>query len=264
MSDSHIIASAHLPNLRDVGGWPTTGGATIRPSVLYRSAALDDPEVLSDPGLAALELTTIVDMRTSLEADARPDHVPDGSMYRHVDILADAPSSGATVPAAIAAGSINPDAFPASFDTSAFMRDTYRHFVDDPTARAGFARVARTVLEADGRPVLIHCTAGKDRTGWAVAILMSAARATDEAVRTEYLSVSPAVLALFAPQFNAAARAGINPERLRPLLDVDASYIQAAFDRIAATFGSVEGYLRDGLALDAGELTGLRKILVKI
>lgn len=263
---SHEIPSAHLPNLRDVGGWPTTSGASLRPGTLLRSAALSDPGVATDPVVGALGLDVVVDMRTAAEAGRRPDHLPRGARLVQVDILASTVGSFASlagaVPAAVAEGRVSPDAFLADLDARAVMGRTYQQFVTEPSARAGFAEVARTVLRAAGRPALLHCTAGKDRTGWAVAVLMTTVGATRDAVFEEYLAVSPAVRALFAPDLERAAAVGLDAERLRPLLDVDSSYLQAAFDRVDTDFGGFDGYLHAGLGLEDGELGALRAALV--
>lgn len=263
MTTTHEIHSPHLPNLRDVGGWPTLGGGSLSRGVLFRSAALSDPGAATDPVVGSLGLAAVVDMRTPAEARRRPDHLPEGARLVQVDILAHTVGSAAALPAALTDGSVSPDEFLARLDARALMRRTYRQFVTEPGAREGFAEVARTVLDAGGRPVLVHCTAGKDRTGWAVAVLMTAAGATPPAVREEYLSVSPAVRALFARDLDRATEEGLDADRLRPLLDVEADYLQAALDQVDAEFGGPEGYLREGLGLDASELSGLRAVLVR-
>jgi len=265
VSTSHEIPSAHLPNLRDVGGWPTLSGSTLRLGTLFRSAALSDPGVTTDPAVEALGLDLVVDMRTAAEVERRPDHLPRGARLVQVDILASTVGSFAslagTLPAAVTEGRVGPDAFLADLDARAVMRRTYEQFVSEAPARAGFAEVARSVLSAGGRPTLLHCTAGKDRTGWAVAVLMAAVGATRDAVFEEYLAVSPAVRALFAPDLERAVAVGLDAERLRPLLDVDAAYLKAALDRVDADFGGFDGYLRSGLGLADDELDELRVAL---
>lgn len=266
MSTSHEISSAHLPNLRDVGGWPTMSGVDLRPGTLFRSAALSDPGVATDPVVEALDLAMVVDMRTAAEVERHPDHLPLGAHLVQVDILASTVGSftslAGTLPAAVTEGRVGPDAFLADLDAGAVMRRTYEQFVTEPSARAGFAEVARTVARGGEGPTLLHCTAGKDRTGWAVATLMMAVGATRDAVFEEYLAVAPAVRALFAPDLDRATAVGLDAERLRPLLDVDATYLQAAFDRVEAEFGNFEGYLHTGLGLEVAELDALRAALI--
>lgn len=262
MSTTHEIPSRHVPNLRDVGGWPTTSGSTLRRGTLLRSAALSDPGAASDPAIEGLHLGVVVDMRTAHEAASRPDHVPPGARLVPVDILSGTVGSAASLPAALAEGTTSPDEFLANLDARALMRHTYEQFVGEAPARAGFAEVVRTVLGAGGEPVLLHCTAGKDRTGWAVAVLMTIAGATPEAVTREYLAVAPAVHALFADDLQRATQAGLDADRLRPLLDVDADYLRAALDRVDADFGDFDGYLHEGLGLGDAELEGVRAALV--
>ena len=260
--DTSAIPTSHLPNLRDVGGWPTTDGATLRRGTLYRSAALSDPGVATDPTVESLGLAEVVDMRTAAEAAARPDHVPAGARVTSVDILRDTPGSAADLPSMLARGAADPGALLATLDARAVMERTYRQFVSVPTARSGFAKVARRVLHADGRPVLVHCTAGKDRTGWAVAILMTAAGATPDSVEQEYISVRPAVGALFADLLAQAEEVGLDAERLRPLLDVEPGFLRAGMNQVEQDFGDFDTYLREGLGLEDSEVTALRAALV--
>ena len=105
----------------------------------------------------------------------------------------------------------------------------------------------RTVLDPTRTPVLFHCTAGKDRTGWAATILLLAAGVDEAGALDEFLAVNPAVRETFAPLLQQLAAAGGDPELLRPMLEVRAEYLQAALDTMRERFGSFDGYLRDGL-----------------
>ncbi len=266
MTDPHVIDSPALPNLRDPGDWPTADGGRLRRGIVYRSAAPSAPAVATDPAVAALGLTAVIDMRTAYEAGKDPDRLPAGARLVTLDVLGGDATSAAAAPArleqSVAGGS---EAFAgalAQLDTDVMMRSTYRSLVSSESALEGYARFVRTVLDADGAPVLYHCTAGKDRTGWATALLMTAVGATPDAVRQEYLAVRPAVTALYAPMLDQVRAAGIDPAPLRGLVDVDPSYLAAAFDQVDTEFGGFPGYLRDGLGLDGADLAALRGLLV--
>lgn len=83
------IDIATLPNLRDLGGWPTRDGRRVRRNLLFRSTDLDGLDADGSAALARLSLRTVVDLRTAGERQARPDRLPDGATQIVCDVLAD-------------------------------------------------------------------------------------------------------------------------------------------------------------------------------
>lgn len=258
-----LPSSPSLPNLRELGGWTVAGGKTFASGILFRSAAPIDPRVRTDPAVTNLGLEFVVDLRTASEAEGKPDILPPNAHLRSIDILGGAPGSAAAIPGqpteemAKMIASLTLDAAHEK------MMETYRDLVSNDVASAGYASLIRIVLEAEGAPVLYHCTAGKDRTGWATAILMSAAGVPYDSVLAEYLSVNPAVRALFEPLAARFLSAGLSPEIADELISVQKSYLDTAFAEVDAHFGGFEGYLRDGLGLDASELADPRNLLTR-
>ena len=261
VTDPFARPSAAVPNLRDLGERPVAGGGRLPAGRLFRSGEPTGPAAAAD--LSRLGLAAVVDLRTAGEVAQRPDRLPDGVAYRHLDVLADMPPAMAEGQAQLMS---DPVAFADTFgrvDPVAQMRRTYTELVVAPAARAAYAGLVRTVLEADGAPVLVHCTAGKDRTGWAVTVLLLAAGVQDGAVRAEYLAVNPAVRAAFAPLLARYTAAGAPPAMLVPMLEVRGEYLDAALTSVDDTFGGFDGYLRDGLGLTADETAALRVLLVR-
>lgn len=257
--DPHVLLSPAVTNLRDVGGRRTADGGRVATGVAYRSAELAADDVVTDAVLAALAVRTVVDLRTEVERSTRPDRVPTGADLVVLDVLADLPTSAAAqLPTLFAAGRV--DAF-ASFDLLGEMRAVYRHLVLDGSARAAYASFVRTVIDPDRVPVLFHCTAGKDRTGWAATILLLAAGVDEEGAIEEFLAVNPAVRARFAPLLSQFSDAGGDPELLRPALEVRAEYLQEALRTLHDEFGTFGGYLTDGLGLSEAEVEALRRTL---
>jgi protein-tyrosine phosphatase len=127
-------------------------------------------------------------------------------------------------------------------------RSTYRNLVLLDSARAAYAELFGRLAELD-RPALFHCTAGKDRTGWAAAALLALLGVDDDTITADYLLSSEPVLASFQPLMDRFAEAGGDPTALRPAFAVTEDYLQAARDAVAEEFGTVEGWFRDGLGL---------------
>ena len=99
------------------------------------------------------------------------------------------------------------------------------------------------------QPALFHCTAGKDRTGWAAAALLTLLGVDDETVTQDYLRSSKPVLDSFRTVFERFAEVGGDPSVLIPVFAVTEEYLQASRDAVVEHFGDLEGWFRDGLGL---------------
>lgn len=259
-TDPYALTCASIVNLRDLGERSVSGGRT-RPGQLLRSAELANPKVLTDPCIAGLAIGTVVDLRTVTETAGRPDQLPPGTAYVHADVLAGLPvhaSSGQAQLMDNPAGFV--DAFGGS-DPVAQMHRTYQMLVSDPYAQAGYGDFVRMVGAGAG-PLLVHCTAGKDRTGWAFAIVMSALGFDDDEVMGEYLAVGPAVAQMFAPLLEIVEQVGIDRSALEPMLQVRPEYLASALGQVRSDFGNFDGYLRVGLGLTDADLEKLRTRLL--
>ena len=277
-------------NARDLGGYRTADGRVLRPGVALRSDGLnrlgeEDVELLADLGLRQ-----IVDLRSLDEVrEAGPDRVPGLPV---ADIAAAELSS---VPVTVER--TTPDGitlhhlpvFAADFDIYVALRDAladrdpvkqqdllgdgkaagmmiglYRWFVTDPVARERFATVLRLLAAPDGTPLLFHCTAGKDRTGWTAALLLTVLGVEQETVYEDYLLTNARSAALIEQIVESFYTRGLmqDPSLLLPLFRADRRYLEAAFDEVAAGWPSFDAFWRTGLGLDDTVLAGLRKNLL--
>lgn len=257
--DQHVLLSPAVTNLRDVGGRATADGGTVATGIAYRSAELSDLSVPTDAALADLGIRTVVDLRTDAERDPRPDRLPAGAQLLVLDALADLPTGAAAqLPTLLGGGNVR---VLEELDLAGEMLGIYRQLVVGDAARAAYAAFVRTVLDPEQRPVLFHCTAGKDRTGWAATILLLAAGVDETGAMEEFLAVNPAVRATFAPILQQLATMGGDPDLLRPLLEVRAEYLRTALDTLHDEFGTFHGYLTDGLGLSVIEVEALHRTL---
>ncbi len=249
---------ATLPNLRDVGGWPTRDGRTVRGGQLYRSVELSK---LDDDGLAAfsrLGVRTVYDLRTESERVADPDRLPPGTEHVVADVLADMQDS---VPANL------PELFADPARVEAILRDgtatsmlavAYRDIVRVPSALTAYRTLYTGLADAGRRPALIHCTTGKDRTGWGAAALLMLLGVSDDDVQRDYLRTNDDLLPALAPIFDRFAESGVDPALLHPILGVDTAYLRAAVDEMESQFGSIDGYFAEGLGIDEAGQEALR------
>lgn len=238
----------NLPNGRDLGGLRTESGATLRSGRVLRAAAPLSPDHAA--ALADFGVTHAMDLRTQEERDLRPVVVPEATAVVPVDLLADEPEAGPASLGAIAraalagdTAALTPDRLDQIFVTG------YRSFVTLGSARTATATVLQQVADPNSGPVVVHCTAGKDRTGWVVAVLLTAVGVEWDDVMTDYLRSGPEVLALFAPYRDRVAEQGGDVEAMERAIAVFPHYLEAARDQMLGDFGSWDRYLSDGLGL---------------
>jgi protein-tyrosine phosphatase len=226
---NHADALPGTWNFRDIGGTPTPAGP-VRSGIVFRSASLAQ---LDPTGVAALErlgVTDVFDLRGEREIgrDGK-DQVPDSVL------VTVAPFHPEEDEAAVQ--EMQEAATPSS--RAGRVIAYYAAIPVLPPAQAAVAQLLRTVADGTGG-VLVHCAAGKDRTGWAIATLLTVAGADRDAVLADYLLSNGAIDSLRAwmqAHYGAAFDAG------REILGVDPRYLQAAWDSADQNFGSFDGYL---------------------
>jgi protein-tyrosine phosphatase len=120
----------------------------------------------------------------------------------------------------------------------------------------------RAIIDADGSPILIHCSAGKDRTGWGAAVVHLALGVPREHIVADY-RLSNTVRRNRAARLEELERAGLDPELLAPFFGVHENYINQSFDAVDRHFGGVEQYLRDGLGVDDDSIQRFRDVMIE-
>ncbi len=258
-----LIDLASLPNLRDVGGHATRDGRTVRRGLLYRSTELSKLSESDGATLAGFGLHAVFDLRTAAEQQTQPDLLPDGVTLIPCDVMADATGAAPAQMEGVLSNPTAATALLADGQGMAYMVGAYRQFVAMTSALAAYRRLFSTLLEPGTLPALFHCATGKDRTGWATAALLMLLGVPDDAVRAEYLLTNEHLLPALRPVFELFAATGGDPRLLRPLLGVDASYLDAAVDEMRARYGTVESYFADGLHLDAAAQEQLKALLLE-
>lgn len=230
---------ASSSNFRRVG-LPGVPGLPLRN--LYRSdhlGALDESDAAQ---IRALGISRVLDFRGREERGAAACRLPDVQVLS----LPIEPTIVQKLAELMAAGHrlTGPD-------VTAHMQDTYRGFVRDNTPR--FAEFFTHLLASD-EPTVFHCTAGKDRTGFAAALLLKALGVPDAQVMEDYLLTNDRL------QLPEASRMGLPREAMEVLWRVQPGFLQAAFAEVDAMFGSLEGYFREGLALREPERARLAEL----
>lgn len=243
---------AGMDNFRDIAGtteaYSTSHDGVMRAGVFYRSNALT-PSASDLTVLNGLSISDVYDLRTASEIAATPDTLPDGATYTNIDILGST-SSGANVTSV---------SVTTAAEARAMMEDANRSFVSDAGVRSQFTTLLNDLAAADGA-ALFHCTAGKDRTGWTAAVLLSIAGVDDTTIMENYLATNDYTADRVAATL--AAMPASMAEIYAPLLGVEASYLQAGLDEVTAEYGSMDNYLKQGLGLSQETIYVLRGKMV--
>lgn len=242
---------ASLDNFRDIAGTiaaHTTCYGTLRSMCFYRSNAVT-PSAADMAILEQLGIRAIFDLRDDHEIETAPDLLPKGAIYRHFNVLRHR----------FKGFDLASLRLESAEQTSALMRDVNRDFVVCASAREVLGEVLTAMAQTQG-PVLFHCSAGKDRTGWVSALLLSIAGADHATLMYDYLASNA-----YTAQRIAATLAGM-PESRRaiyaPALTVDARYLNAALEQVTRDYGDMDNYLHNGLNLSHQTLSTLRSKLV--
>jgi protein-tyrosine phosphatase len=250
-------------NLRDVGGHRTHDARLVRRGLVYRSGSLARLTSEDAARLVQMGIRTVYDLRSDAEREAQPDRLPEEIDYRVADVLGD--SAGAVF-GRISEIMTHPEQAARLLGDGQSLSvgtEQYRDLVRLSTARAAYGRLFRGIADPSVRPVLFHCSAGKDRTGWATAALLMLLDVPDQAVTDDYLR-SAVLLNRFATRVgDAFAARGGDPELLEPILGVRTEYLDAARDEAFRCFGDVAGYFALGLDLDAAVQQTLRRSLLE-
>ena len=243
----HVVSLQGGSNFRDLGGYRTADGRTVRRGAVFRSAHLGNLTDDDRAALAALGVRTIVDLRGVNEAAETP-HRIDGVSCRIVGAHIE-PGVGEKIRGAVADGSANPHLM------MQFLTDHYRDYPRRCTP--GFRTLFGTLSDGQHRPLVFHCTAGKDRTGFASALLLTLLGVPWETVMEDYLRTNDLWTGHIGryPELDIDTRAAI--------VEARTAYLEAAFEVVRADFGAPEAFAEQALGLDAPARERIRADLLE-
>ena len=246
---------AGADNFRSLKGLPTRDGRRIAGHTLLRS---DQLYRLGEPDwvvLAALGVRTVCDLRNESERRKYPNHLPaEGVTQVAIELISDVRAD----PALTAPLRARPDAEGAA----GMMMEIYRRL---PASLAPHLGTLLGLLDEGRAPVLVHCVAGKDRTGFAVAVMLHALGVEEDSILGDYLLSRRCgaggdrqrreMMAKLVARITGAPAA---EAAVDAILDVRPAYLRAAFVGIDEHYGSIAAYLETCAGLDAAALAALR------
>jgi len=251
------------PNFRDLGGYRTADGRTVKWGMIFRSGQLSK---LSDSDLSilkGLKIRTVVDLRGPSEVETRgKDRLPEGArnVSYPIDVMGTAKTGN---------GQSAPAGPPAP--KGDFMLQATRSIMLNRTDV--YSALIKELAATENRPLVFHCTQGKDRAGIGAAIVLTVLGVPWETVREDYLLTN-----IYRKEENEkdlkdmrdgiAKKDGIPPEqvdlsRYEPMYYVKPEYIDAARQDVISKFGSMETFIREGLGISDEMVKRLRNELLE-
>ncbi len=234
VAEDRVVDLENAYNVRDLGGYAAAGGKKVRWNVFYRSGDLNS---LSDKDVAELrrrDIKTVVDFRSEEERERQPHRLPE--TVQQVLLLPISP------------GNVLDFEMNTVDDADKGMQILYRYIVKEATPE--YTRFFQVLADPANVPLLFNCSAGKDRTGIAAALLLSALGVDREAVLADYLLSAVCLKDKYQSQMDEYPEAA-------PFFTVRKEYLEAAFDEIDSRYGGMETYLREQLGVDAARLRDL-------
>ena len=241
-------------NFRDLGGYKTEDGRTLKWGKLYRS---DDLHLLTDEDLkylSRLNIKSVVDFRSDEERGAEPDRLTP-NMTQVLLPIKFQPKEIGDIPLA----SFMKDVTLGNIDASNLLRDFNIVIVNEFAEE--YKKFFRHIVENNAEPIVFHCTAGKDRAGFASAMILSVLGVPREKVIEDYLltntyvkdHVDGEMLEIELKTFFKA-----DTDNLRKIHLVEERYIQAAFDTIDSEWDGMDNYISAALDLSGEDILKLK------
>ena len=258
MEHSRIVSLEGVHNFRDYGGYGSAGGGRMARGLLWRSGEHGGASGDDLATIGALGLTTVIDLRGNSERANNPCRRPDG--FAAEIVFHDGETAGLALHVEAAEGVLSKS------DARRAMERLYREIPFRerliPVLRRYF-----TVLAARDGPSLVHCLAGKDRTGLAVALLHHVLGVSRDDIMADYLLTNTAgnIERRIAAGGEAirARRGAIDDATIRTLMGVEPEYLSASFAVIEDRFPSVDAYLAQVLGVDEAVRAQLHARLVE-
>ncbi|MGC0421644.1 tyrosine-protein phosphatase [Embleya sp. AB8] len=246
------------PNFRDAGGHATATGRKVRTGLVYRSDGLGEVDAADAATLVRLGIGLVIDLRSETERDREPDRVPAGAELLIADVM------GRENDELFGEVFADPDRAGELLGGTAgrdLMCEVYRRFVTSEGARVAYREVFGRMAAVDA-PTVFHCSQGKDRTGWTSALLLTLLGVPRATIVEDYLASAQYLASKNSEILKHIAARGFDPAHLKPVFDVHVEYLDTAFDAAEERYGSVEGYVREGLGVSEGEIARLRERLL--
>lgn len=235
-----VLAERILPmtgafNFRDLGGIKLADDRKVKWGKLFRADELTNLTEEDVEYLESISISSVIDFRAENEIKRAPDKLPKSARFKY--------------PLAITPGAMRTDGAQsramASFSNQ--MKQMNRLYVSDPACVRAY-RIMFTVIQNNlSAPIVFHCSAGKDRTGMATALILFALGASEETVLEDYMLSKKHI----GDKYTAMVE---KYPRTAPIFTVKRTYLEAGIEQMKNDYGSIENFLTQELKVDIPRL----------
>lgn len=229
-------------NFRDLGGYPTMEGKTVKWGNIFRSADVskltdNDLKTLSD-----LHLATVCDLRGPDELKTSPDRLPTGIQYINL------PAGSENTKVNMNYATINRDSMMLSFYTRTdHLKAKYKPVFD------------QLLLLPTNKSLMFHCTAGKDRTGMGAALILSALGVSRDYVISDYAATNVYWKDTREKMIQGMIKTGMAEATIKSMLAANPKYIETFLNTIDTYYGSMKQFLETEMELTPEKIAQLKK-----
>lgn len=258
-----VIHIEGVHNIRDLGGLTGLGGRKIKRNLLIRSSRLI---LIKEDGLDYLKkinLGEIIDLRTSYEAQKRPDPEIEGVRYHRIGVLSEKPEEMGATYGMLARSASEEEALVRLLESGFDMSDVYMEFVRQPVAIKGMADALRIIAAMpEGKAVLYHCNGGKDRTGTLTVFLLTILGVSKDDIMDDF-EMTNLFFADEIERLRSIARSMTDNRRvidgMQDIAGVSRVNMDRAMESIIEQNGSVMAYITDVLKITDEEIDSIRR-----
>ncbi|MBU8968219.1 tyrosine-protein phosphatase [Bacillus altitudinis] len=255
--NEHNIQFSKLANFREVGGLQTTDQMVIKQGMIYRSADLSRLTKQDIMTFSTLGIQTICDLRTSSERKSHPPKIMEHDKIVHIPMQPDSmmPSKWTMFRMLIAEGK--------SLSFTPIMKDVYQSMLYE--RKKEIQQLFTLLSDEKNYPLMLHCTSGKDRTGFLSALIQLAAGVPVHTVLSEYMRSNEGVKMLVKRQERFVRMMSlyrVSKEQIQPLLGVQQDYLEDVLNEMMDTYGNAERYLVEACAVPQAQLLKVKNILL--
>lgn len=234
-----LLDKTGVVNFRDIGGYYTKDGKQIRHGLFYRSAPLMNLTLQQQEYLDSLQIKTIFDLRSTMEVMGNEDYIPKGATYVH--------ASGIQ--------GMEADMMNGNFDFAQLLKQVdaqmLKGFIENiykelPIQNPAYHSMMQAIL-AQETPLLFHCSAGKDRTGFAAALILLILGVDEETVMQDYLLSNE-----LRKEANYEVFQNVQKQQsdMEALMLVYPQYLSLSFEKIKEVYGSFDNYIQQEFGID--------------